>query len=280
MSSQPAFNSNNLESGWESLVQDPGSPLLNRASQGLYNAGGVLGAFLLASGIPEGDLPEPPWEMKFLDESVFFDCAIDPAIHSLESAVKNGCPAPVSEMVSVLGIDQLQEIMQRIGFNSQPELNLPVAIMPDRADEKPLGSVEEGFLTGINPLQLALAAAAISNEGVRPTPIIVSAVETPDGNWEPYSSMVEPVQAFFPNEAAEAAMKLSEPDSQFWQVVAISPPAQARTDNETGTWYLAGSIPSSNRAPISLALHLEQDNPELAVRIGQSIFRRTQEIYP
>ena len=171
-------------------------------------------------------------------------------------------------------------VIKGIGFDSQPVLSLPAAVVPGGASEDALENVEAGLLKGINPLQLALAAAAISNEGIRPAPSIDSAIETPDGKWEPYYSRDEPVQVFPPEAAAEAAIKLSEPNSQFWEVVAMSPPGLADTNKNAGTWYLAGSNLSTIGVPISLALHLEQENPELAVQIGQTIIRQVLEIYP
>jgi len=280
MASKPAFNSNNLENDWESLVKDPDSPLFNRASQGLYNAGGALLVFLFFEGITEGNLPDLPEMINFQGGSLFFDCAVDPGGFPRVSAVRNSCPSGASALISQLDGDRLQEILERTGFNYQPGLNLPAGAPPVSADEQTPETVEAGLFTKISPLQLAVAAAAITGGGVRPSPKIVGAIKTSDGDWESLKSISEPVQAFSPEISAEVASKLSEPDLPFWQVVTLSPPAQSGTIDQAGTWYLSGSNPSYKGIPISIALHIEEENPELAVRIGQAVIRRALESYP
>ena len=49
--------------------------------------------------------------------------------------------------------------------------------------------------------------------------------------------------------------------------------ATARTEQGTITWYLAGTLPNWLGSPLSLALVLEEDNPEAAREIGLNVFR-------
>jgi len=58
MASHPTFNANRLSEIGQNLLQNPNSPLLNRATQGLYPAGAALGPLLLAdSGESKAYLP-------------------------------------------------------------------------------------------------------------------------------------------------------------------------------------------------------------------------------
>ena len=43
MASHPTFNANNLEADWEKIIQDPGAPLINRVTQGIYLTGNLKG---------------------------------------------------------------------------------------------------------------------------------------------------------------------------------------------------------------------------------------------
>ena len=59
-----------------------------------------------------------------------------------------------------------------LGFYSTPELHLPVAVAG--TPDQPLR---------LSPLQVALAAAALSHDGLRPPPRLAMAVKTPSQGW-------------------------------------------------------------------------------------------------
>jgi peptidoglycan glycosyltransferase len=52
--SQPTYDPNMLDADWEQLESDPDAPLLNRATQGLYQPGGVLQPVVLAAALEAG----------------------------------------------------------------------------------------------------------------------------------------------------------------------------------------------------------------------------------
>ncbi|MGE5124258.1 MAG: FtsW/RodA/SpoVE family cell cycle protein, partial [Acidobacteriaceae bacterium] len=83
MASSPAFDANNLDVTWESLINDPGAPLYNRATMGLYPPGALLGAFLL------------PGSQQSLASTTLLadpgDCTIIPSGSSLGAAIRAGC---------------------------------------------------------------------------------------------------------------------------------------------------------------------------------------------
>ncbi|MFN2174699.1 MAG: FtsW/RodA/SpoVE family cell cycle protein [Anaerolineales bacterium] len=280
MSSKPDFNSNNLENDWDRLVIDPDSPLFNRASQGLYNAGGILGAFLMASVTPESNLPELPLKMNYHSQNVSFGCAIYPEEISWENALKNGCPAPALAIVSLIEEGSFNEFLNRIGFNLSPEINMPTAGIPVSVDEQSLETMGKVFFTKFSPLQLAVAAAAISNKGIKPASSIVSAKKMPEGDWESFDNLAEPDQIFSTEAADRVSSMLSEPGISFWEVVALSPSSDSESGNKIGTWYMAGTKPALGEVPTAVSLHIEEENPELAVRIGQAVIRRVMEISP
>lgn len=59
MVSRPMFNPNTIDEDWDNLRVDENSPLLNRASQGLYPPGSVIkpmiGDGVLTSGVATTD---------------------------------------------------------------------------------------------------------------------------------------------------------------------------------------------------------------------------------
>ena len=119
---------------------------------------------------------------------------------------------------------------------------------------------------------MALAGATLSAGGIRPAPVLVTAVNTPQEGWVILSAIDEPTKVLTPETADLTARSMAAGGSPFWESTAISPP---NTDNQkaTGIWYLAGTLPEVKGTPLTLALLLEEENPKLAITIGQSVLQ-------
>src|SRR5690606_21737083 len=92
MASHPTFNANELDSDWQSLLQDPQAPLINRAIQGQYAPGAALGAPLLARLMAEKSLPPFPETLDYRTSEQQLACAMRPESESWEQALSGGCP--------------------------------------------------------------------------------------------------------------------------------------------------------------------------------------------
>lgn len=208
MASHPAFDANLLDDLGESLLDDPDSPLLNRAAQGAYPPGEALEPFLVAAGLTENP-----------------------------------------------SADELNDLYAALGFFSAPELSIQVA--------EP--SVLGGDLR-LSPLQMALAAAALSSEGARPTPSLAMAVNTPSEGWVILSGLGESLTALLPRNAALAAETYILAGTPFWQFTA-----SAGTTTESFTWSLGGTLTNWQGTPVVAVVLLEEDYPLLANYIGQEL---------
>ncbi len=192
MASHPGFDSNLLEQTWNDLIQDPQTPLVNRATQGSYPLGN-LGELLF-----DGDA-----------------------------------------YLRWLGI--------------APQLRLPLAYEP------PGSGV-------VNPLQVSLAAAALSNGGTMPAPRLALSYRSPAGDW----IVLPPVGAAHSLMTREQAKAITAgyqdtETASIWELISTPP-------DEELTWYLAGSLPSTGQGvPLALALVLEEENLPLAEEIGQTL---------
>jgi cell division protein FtsI/penicillin-binding protein 2 len=60
MVSNPSYNANTLDADWQTLMSNPDSPLINRATQGQYPLGTAFGPFLLATTLAKNQLPPLP----------------------------------------------------------------------------------------------------------------------------------------------------------------------------------------------------------------------------
>jgi cell division protein FtsW (lipid II flippase) len=144
------------------------------------------------------------------------------------------------------------------GLTDAPELRLP-----------PLEAVElQTDTLALSPLQVALAAAALSEAGVRPAPYVVAAVDLPQAGWTALPPLEERVQFYPPEEAAAAARLLARPDLPVWEKTALA----AMNEGQVVAWYVAGTLSGWDGSPLALAVLIERDDPDLARRIGQSLF--------
>lgn len=151
------------------------------------------------------------------------------------------------------------ELLNALGLYQSPELRLPVgdSSPPER-------------LPLISPLQAALTAAAYSNDGVRPSPRLATAVNTPAQGWVILPALSAPVQAL-PAEAARLAAEehivAGEP---YWEWVGHDSRNGSRL-----TWYLGGTLPDWQATPVTVVVLLEEENPSLAVRLGRMLLEET-----
>ncbi len=208
MTSHPTYDPNRLDEQAEALLQDPLSPLLDRAVQNSYPAGADMQSWLQTIRL------------------------------SAQPTIKDSA-----------------SFYAALGFFSAPDLQLPVANAG--SPDKPLR---------ISPLQVALAAATLSCEGIRPPPRLVMAVKTPSQGWVVLPPLSKPIQALPENAAASATQALMVKGQPFWQWSGI-----AGQENKSVSWSLAGTLPDSQGIPLAVVVLLEDPNPQWAAYIGQQL---------
>lgn len=196
MESQPSFDPNTLDQNWKTLSTDPGAPLLNRATQGLYQPGAILQSVILAEAIERGAIaltqtlqqPDRPLTLNGLT----LTCTRQGQINTLAEAYANGCPAPFADLGATLGEAQLISITQHWKLDEPPALEIRTSAVPtltfDLSTTEALQAyaVGQGELT-VSPLHMALVAATIGDLGVMPKPYVIKDVQASDGQWMPYN---------------------------------------------------------------------------------------------
>ena len=111
------------------------------------------------------------------------------------------------------------------------------------------------------------AAATLSTDGTVPTPLLIRAVNYPETGWAVYSPTNQTHQVFSPAIQEIVVGSLADKDLPIWQSVARTP----NGPDEEITWYLGGTLPSWIGTPLSLVILLEEDDPEKALEMGQSL---------
>jgi cell division protein FtsW (lipid II flippase) len=153
--------------------------------------------------------------------------------------------------------DSLLNLYQGLGFYTSPDLRLPVTPASNPTDD-----------LRISPLQMALAVAALSNEGIRPPARLAMAVKTPQHGWVILPALSDPVQALPAESAAKSINQFLVSKQPFWEFEST---LRENSENRPLTWYMAGTLTDWRGTPLVLTILLEEDNADLARETGQSL---------
>jgi cell division protein FtsW (lipid II flippase) len=205
MASTPIFDPAHLDGNWEQLREDPDAPLVNRATQGLYQPGAAFHTIVLAEALVKtGGWKEVALSDSFPNatETVPVDgasvgCSFPPADGvevTLGDAYAAACPAPIAALGEQLGAAGLAGAVERWAFTTPPPLEIPTEANEQALQllNDPSGALSttaelrqeaigQGQLT-VSPLQMALVAATLVNEGKMPAPHL-ALLTGGEGEW-------------------------------------------------------------------------------------------------
>jgi len=156
---------------------------------------------------------------------------------------------------SLSTMEQRIELFQMLGFDHVPQVRMPI-------DEG--SSLDEN--ERVSPLQMALATASLSNNGIRPAARIAIAVNTPQQGWVILPALDKPDESIPESSAREISLALAG-DNPYWTYTGT-------TDETAITWHLAGTLPDWSGTPLSLVVLLEEENPILANLIAQGLLNK------
>ena len=276
LATHPAFDANMLDQTWETLLQDPSSPLFHRGVAGFYPPGAALGPFLLAQAIETGSLPALPRALTAPLAGGLSGCTAPPAEPTWGAATANGCQVATSRLAGDLQSTAFLDLLEQWGLFTAPLLRLPTetSLRPAALADPALAvSGQADAATGerltVTPLQMALAAAALSNQGLRPAPWLVLAVDSPEAGWVMLPALDNPTEMFSSAAAQSVASQLADAELPIWQICACVP-----LENAQGVcWYLGGTLASWPGAPLAIAVLIENPDPALAISTGRGMLQ-------
>ncbi len=182
-----------IRKAYGKLVADPGDPLVNRAVERTYPPGStfkvITTAAALANGFtPTTRIPSPtvldlPGTTANLGNFGGERCG-DGKTTTLEDALRISCNTAYGQLGLTLGADKVRAQAEAFGFgDTSLRLPQPVAdsIYPDELTKAQEAQSAIGqYDVRVTPLQMAMVAAGVANDGVVMRPYLVKEVQAPD----------------------------------------------------------------------------------------------------
>jgi len=205
MVSQPPYDPNLVPEQLPELNQDPESPLLNRTTQGQYPPGSTFKLVTATAALDSGavgidTLIDAPASLTIQGQELANSGGSSFGEIDITTALTNSVNTFFAKLGRRVGEETLYEYMDRFGFNSRPEIDLPADQLsvsgvfgPDGdllrdgegVDISRIAIGQERLLS--TPLQMAEVAATIANDGDLMKPRIWDQVKDVDGR--PVDSM-------------------------------------------------------------------------------------------
>ena len=240
LASAPTFDPNLVESDFDSIEAitapcKPAAPLLDRATAGRFVPGSTFKIVTASAALdtgkftPESVFEDPGYCTEFGQRVFNFSDQGRPSgfgTVTLTQAVQNSINSVFCNIGKDLGAGTVLEYAKRFGFYERPPIDLPseeVLISglyrngrlydpedPSQVDPGRLAFGQERLV--VTPLQMALVAAGVANDGVVMEPKLVDEIVAPDGDV---------IQRFEPEEWKTAIKPSTAADLTAMMVLAV-----------------------------------------------------------
>jgi len=202
MVSKPAFDPTALathdgaafRAAYDSLIDDPDDPLINRTISGDLNPPGstfklVVATAALENGLtPDTEFPNPPTLTLPQSNATITNAEGGAcgggATASIATALRLSCNIPFAQLGLQLGYSKIAEQAREFGFGDDG-IRVPMRVEP--SVYPPTASDAEQMLSSfgqasdrVSPLQMAMVSAAIANGGQLMKPTLVESISAPD----------------------------------------------------------------------------------------------------
>lgn len=223
MVSRPSFDPALLQgaeaaANWEALLDDPGRPLADRATRELYPPGSTFKTLVAAAAIDVG-VADPdttfddPAEFELPGSTATISnfggglCGDGSEVTLLRAFVRS-CNTVFADLAIQVGAEDIGIVADALGFNAELEFPWEVAesvFLTDELAEDDAALAQSGLGerdVRATPLQMAMVAAAVANQGVVMQPYLVDEILDADGTTVEETEPVELGQAMAPTTAA------------------------------------------------------------------------------
>lgn len=195
--SNPGYDPNELAStdlaaaqdAWKKLNADRSRPLSNRATREIYPPGSTFKLVTAAAALEHGmtadtTVPSPAsLRLPQTSTNLTNETNCGGSSVSIDQALKVSCNTAFANLGLRLGDDKLRSQAQKFGFDAalEGDLNPATSRFPTEVDQPQLAMSAIGqFEVAASPVQMAVVAAAIANDGQVMQPYLVQEVRNPD----------------------------------------------------------------------------------------------------
>ncbi|MEW2161687.1 penicillin-binding transpeptidase domain-containing protein [Streptomyces sp. NPDC007084] len=186
-----AGNTNADAKAWNSLQKknDPDDPMLNRALRETYPPGSTFKVVTAAAALENGLVPDAdtntdspdPWTMPGTTTKLPNEGNLPCKNANLRVALKVSCNTVFGKIGSDLGNDKMLEEAKKFGFGSEQftPVRSSASVFSDgmNKSQTALSSIGQ-YNTAATPLQMAMVASAVANDGTLMKPYMVSELST------------------------------------------------------------------------------------------------------
>ncbi|MFF6790587.1 peptidoglycan D,D-transpeptidase FtsI family protein [Streptomyces filamentosus] len=195
MASTPSYDpatiaGSNDEKAWVALQKDKNKPMQNRALREIYPPGSVFKVVTAAAALESGkvkdidaptDTPEG-WKIP-LSTVPMVNHASGCANASINEALRVSCNSVFAKLGDDVGVEKMNEMAEKFGFNAEQfvPVRSAASVYDKKADRggNALSSIGQ-FNTATTPLQMAMVAAAIANDGKLMKPYMIDQLRAPN----------------------------------------------------------------------------------------------------
>lgn len=186
LASVPAYDPNQLDALWTTLLHDPASPLLDRSTGGLYPPGSTFKIVTAADALDAGAVTmssgfNDPGYITIGNATIHDDEGEVGGYADLTGAFAKSSNVDFAQIALKIGVDTWFQYAAKWGLGKPVDFDLPVA--RDRVPAKK--DVYDGILAQlgfgqadllVTPMRMALVGATIAREGTTPRPYLVRRV--------------------------------------------------------------------------------------------------------
>jgi penicillin-binding protein A len=250
------------EEGWAAVVDNPAQPLLTRPTQGLYVPGSIFKIVTATAALGSGAItPTTTFPEQAKAERTGL------VVNGFRINEHPGVPAKTFDLVGATevssniwfalagletGGDNLKEWADKLGFDAPIPFDLPTAVsqVTNGGGSAPGGFKDDAELanaaygqaeTLVTPLQMALVAATVANDGQLMRPRLVTALTGKDGTRQISPETLRRVISQADANAITAAMQRAVEGPLGRQFTAGAKVPGIPTAGKSGTAELGGS---------------------------------------
>jgi peptidoglycan glycosyltransferase len=299
LASSPSYQPGSVDSEWESLTATGGpAPLVDRASTSLYPPGSTfkvvtLTAALASEVATEGTTYEGPGRMNIGGADVTNYGEGSYGTVSVREATERSVNTVYGQLAVDLGAAGLVAQAESFGMNAAPPLDLPTtaSLMPVPAEMtiwetawagigQPVGEHESPPGPQVTPLQMALIAAGLGNDGVVMRPYLVDSVTDRGGRIltettpRPWKNATDPLTASRVREimigvVARGTGTRAQIDGV--TVAGKTGTAEAGKSVETHAWFIGFAPADDPRVAVAIVLENSGVGGSVAAPVARTV---------